>query len=177
MRLKIILVSAALIGILIAGCGSDSSSSSGSTSDPSSTTPSKSNDGGSSTTKSKEVGNSKPLTKSELNLKMNEICIQVPPAFEEELEELKKEIGKPPTKAEENLKAALPPLVTAYESMEELTPSAAEAEDLEGTIAALKSAVKGVEEEPKAKLSGPSSPFAEFQAKAKELSYESCEGL
>lgn len=164
MRLNSILACAILVGVLFAGCGGSSSSSSdGSTVATGSTsTPGKS---------------SKPLSKAELNLKMNEICIQIPPAFEATLKELEKKSGKKLSKAESNLKAALPPIINSIEAMESLTPSPAEEQDLEETIAALKAAAKGLEDDPTSELSGPSSPFAEFQEKAKEFKYQSCEGL
>jgi uncharacterized protein YecE (DUF72 family) len=162
MQLRIPLGFAALVAILIAGCGGgDSSSGSGSTSETGSTTAAK---------------DSKPLSRTELNTRMNEICVQVPPTYAETLKELEKG-GKKLSKAESNLKAALPQITVAFESMEELTPSPAEEQDLEETIAALKVAAKGLEKEPNSKLSGPGSPFAEFQEKAKEFEYQSCEGL
>jgi hypothetical protein len=164
MRPNSILACVILAGVLFAGCGGSSSSSSG---------------GSTVTTGSTSAPgkSSKPLSKAELNVKMNEICIQIPPAFEETLKELEKKSGKKLSKAESNLKAALPPINNSIKSMELLTPRPAEKQDLEETIAALKAAAKGLEEEPSSELSGPTSPFAEFQEKAKEFEYQSCEGL
>lgn len=176
MRFKLRFVSLILLGVLVGalavGCGGDSSS------DSSSTVAKKGNDGGKASNTSQEGKKaSKPLNKEELNLQMNEICIQVPPTYEETLKEAEKKNGGKLTKAETTLQGAVPPLVTAMESMEGLTPSPAEAQDLEETIEALDAGIKGLEEEPKSKLSGPESPLAEFQEKAKQFKYESCEGL
>lgn len=195
MRLKVIfgLVMMVMVGVLLAGCGGSSDSSSSgtdatgaeSTAAEGDTTNANSNDGGGeedggneesgSTT---EAGESKPMTKTEFKTRVEEICIQVPPTYEEELKQLEKENGgKKPSKAETNLKAAIPPLESALGQMESLTPPAAEEQKLEETVTALQGAVKGLEEEPTAELSGPKSPFAEFQKVTKENGFETCSGL
>lgn len=196
MRFKVILSCAFVIAVLvIAGCGgSDSSSSGGSKGESGSTTTAQS-EGGETTEKGSEGGEStdgespearaqreeeegKPLSPEEFNTRINEICIQVPPTYEEELKTLEKENGgKKPSKAETNLKAAIPPLESAIEQMKSVTPPASEEQTIEEVYSSLEDAVKGLEEEPKSELSGPKSPFAEFQKITKESGFETCSGL
>lgn len=179
MRLKIVLGSALVIALLVAGCGGGGDSSSGaSTSSGGSTT----GDTGASTNANSngsgaEASESKPLSKTEFNTRVNEICIQVPPGYQEELKKLEKKTGKKPSKAETNLKAAVPPLNAAVEQFETLTPPKGEEEKLEKMISAMEAAAEGLEEEPNSELSGPKSPFAEFQAVSKEFGFETCSGL
>jgi len=61
--------------------------------------------------------------------------------------------------------------------MEGVTPPPGEEQNLEELIASLESAAKGVEEKPTSELSGPKSPFAEFQKLSGEFGFETCEGL
>lgn len=168
MRAKITLIGVAAVVIFAVGCGGggNSTSNGATTGDTGSTT----------SAASSATGNSKPLTKTEFNTRINEICIQVPPGYEEKVKELEKG-GKKLSKAEGNLKAALPPLHAAIEQMEAVTPPPGEEQKLEETIAALNAAAKGVEEEPSSELSGPKSPFAEFQKLTKEFGFETCTGL
>lgn len=202
MRFKVSfsLVVMVIVGVLLVGCGSSDSSSSGggsgaeSTASDGTSTTAKGDGGGESTGQQEsenegEAGNEskaeaeakkeaeKPLTKTEFNTRVNEICIQVPPTYEEEVKKLEKEVGKKPSKAELNLKAAIPPLESALEQMEFLTPPAGEEEAIEETTSALKAAIEGVEENPTSELSGPKSPFAEFQEVTKKRGFETCSGL
>lgn len=179
MRFKFVFILGAIAALVIvaAGCGGGSNS----TSSKSTTTASGS--GKSTTTKSQagkskneSKGASKPLTKSQFKTRINEICIQVPPGYENELKELEKSVKKP-TKSEINLKAALPPLRSAVEQMETVEPPAGEEQTLQTVIDALVSAADGLEEKPTSELSGPKSPFAEFQKVTKELGFETCSGL
>jgi hypothetical protein len=174
MRFKFVLIlgAIAVLAIVAVGCGGGSDSTSSSTTAKKST----STDGSSTPTKSEDPSESKQLTKSEFATRVNESCIQVPPTYEEELEELEKG-GKKPSKQEIATKAVIPPLDSAVEELETLNPPANEQQDLEKVIAAMESAIKGVEEEPAAELSGPKSPFAEFQKVTKELGFETCSGL
>jgi hypothetical protein len=169
MRLKLILIFGAIAtAIFVAGCGGGS----GTTSEDATTA-----GGGNATTATNETASeSKPMTKTEFHTRINEICIQVPPTYEEELKKLEKG-GKKPSKAESNLKAAIPPLEGAIEQMEGVNPPANEEKALEEMVTALKSAAKGVEENPTTELSGTKSPFAEFQALSKKLGFETCSGL
>lgn len=169
MRLNLFLIVGVIAtAIFVAGCGGGS----GSTSEDTTTT----GGGGATTTTGETTGESKPLTKTEFHTRVNELCIQVPPSYEEELEKLKKG-GKKPSKAEETLKAALPPLYSTVEGFEELEPPPVEKQALEEMISSLESAAKGLEEKPTSELSGPKSPFAEFQAVSKKLGFETCSGL
>lgn len=181
MRLKIVLIlgAIAILAIVVAGCGGGGDSTSGSTTASKETTKSGEttpNKEDAKTTKSKAAANSKQLTSSEFTIRMNEACIQVPPSYKEKLKELEKG-GKKPTKAEINLKAAVPPLYATISLMESLKPPADEEQKLEEVISALESAAKGLEAEPESELSGPKSPFAEFQKLTKEYGFETCSGL
>ncbi|HUC00451.1 MAG TPA: hypothetical protein VMS11_11545 [Solirubrobacterales bacterium] len=187
MRVKVILslVVMVLFGALLAGCGGSSDSSSGgaeTSADSTSAdgTTANANDGGEETggeeTGGEEEGSSKPLTKTQFTAQVNEICIQVPPTYQEELKKLEKG-GKKLTKEEENLKAAIPPLESAREQMEAVTPPAGEEQTLEEVISSLEAAIKGLEKEPNGELSGPKSSFAEFQAVTKKAGLETCAGL
>ncbi|HET7444964.1 MAG TPA: hypothetical protein VFJ57_09935 [Solirubrobacterales bacterium] len=199
MRVKVIfsLALMVVVGVLLVGCGgsSDSSSSGGGNTGGAEstatdgTTPAESTeasdgsgeqetDGETDGEDGNEPEKEKPLSKTEFNTRVNEICIQVPPGYEEELKKLEKELGKKkPSKAETNLKAAIPPLESALESMEFLTPPAGEEQKIEETITALQNAISGLEEKPTSELSGPQSPFAEFQEVTKKNGFETCSGL
>jgi hypothetical protein len=181
MRLRIFLI-VGVVALLIAGCGGgDDSTSSGGTNSGGTTAEgtTATSDGNQTTAQKGEgAGESKPLTKTEFTTRVNEICIQVPPTYEEELEKLEKAMGgKKPSKAETNLKAAVPPLDAAIDQMEAVTPPPGEEQNLEELIDALDSAARGVEAKPRSELSGPKSPFAEFQKLSKEFGFETCEGL
>lgn len=181
-RMLIFIVGAIAIAIVAAGCGGSGSTSGGTASEGTTaegtTAEGKAAEGGGSSTTatSEEGGESKPMTKTEFHTRINEICIQVPPTFEEELKKLEKG-GKKPSKAETNLKAAIPPLESSIEQMEDVIPPPNEEQLLKEVIAALESAVKGIEEKPTSELSGPKSPFAEFQKVTKENEFETCSGL
>jgi hypothetical protein len=168
MRLKLILIAGAIAAaIFVAGCGGGGGSTSEDTTAG----------GGNATTAKSEAGESKPMTKTEFHTRVNEICIEVPRNYEEDLKKLEKG-GKKPSKAESNLKAAVPPLEAAIGEMKEtVTPPPAEEQVLEEVVAALESAAKGLEEKPTSELSGPQSPFAEFQEVTKKSGFETCSGL
>lgn len=174
MRSKIVLIlgAIALIAFVVAGCGGGSDSTSSSTASKE-TTPS---EGKPKTTKSEAGADSKQLTKAEFKVRVNETCIQVPPTYEEKLKKLKKG-GKTPSKQEITEEATIPPLHSAIEEFESLNPPAGEEQKLEEVIAAMETAVQGLEAEPSAELSGPKSPFAEFQKVTRGYGYETCSGL
>lgn len=185
MRVKVILslVVMVAVGVILAGCGgsSDSGSSGAETAAESTgaegtTAGANGNDGGEEDGGGEEEGSSKPLTKTEFSTQVNEICTQVPPTYEEELKKLEQG-GQKPSKAEINLKAAIPPLESAIEQMESLTPPTGEEQTLEEVITTLGAAITGLEEKPTSELSGPQSPFAEFQAVTKKAGLETCAGL
>ena len=173
MRLRIILIVGAL-ALFVAGCGGGSDSTSGGTAAEGTTATSDANQ--TTAQKSEGAAESKPLTKTEFNTRINEICIQEPPNYEREVEELEKG-GKKPSVEEKHLKAAVPPLYAAKEEMEAVEPPPGEEKNLEKLIAALESAAKGLEAEPSSELSGPKSPFAEFQKLSAEFGFETCSGL
>jgi hypothetical protein len=169
MRLKLILIVGVIAtAIFVAGCGGGGDTTSEGTTAG----------GGDATTATGKAGSpTEPLTKTEFTTRINEICIQVPTNYERLVKELEKG-GKKPSKAETNIKAAIPPLEEATEEMEAVTaPASKEAENLEEVVAALNSAVKGLEEKPTSELSGPKSPFVEFQKLTKEFGFETCSGL
>ncbi|MGD9735517.1 MAG: hypothetical protein AB7V58_07920 [Solirubrobacterales bacterium] len=178
MRLRIILIVGA-IALFVAGCGGGSDSTSGGTTSGGTTAEgtTASGDGNQTTAqKSEGGGESKPLSKTAFKTRINEICIQVPPGYERELEKFEKG-GKKLSVAEKHLKAAVPPLIAAQEEMEAVVPPAGEEQNLEELIAALESAAKGLEAKPSSELSGPKSPFAEFQKLSTEFGFETCSGL
>lgn len=181
MRSKIVLIlgAIALISFAVAGCGGGGDSTSGSTTVSKDATPSKETTASKKdrkTPKSETTGDSKRMTSSEFRIRMNEACIQVPPSYKEKLKELEKG-GKKLTKAEITLKAAVPPLYDTIGLMESLKPPVNEEQKSEEVISALESAAKGLEAEPESELSGPKSPFAEFQKLTKEYGFETCAGL
>jgi hypothetical protein len=177
MRLKLILIIGA-IAIFVVGCGGGGDSTSGGTTSGGSTSEGTTAEGdGNATTANGEAnGDPKPLSKPEFKNRINEICIQVPPTYEEELKKAEKG-GKKLSPAEKTLKAAVPPIYAAVEQMESVKPPPGEEKKLEEVIDAMEAAAKGLEAEPKSKLSGPGSPFAEFQALTKKYGFETCSGL
>jgi hypothetical protein len=185
MRLKLTFICLALfVAAFAAGCGSSgssgSSSGSGATgSSTSSSTGDTSSTGGSSSGGEAESG--KPLTKAEFIAKGDAICAKVPQEYSAKVEELGEEAKKSkkpkPSTAETNTKAAVPPLYVAVGSLEELTPPKGEEQQAEAIVAALESAAKGVEQKPESELSGPKSPFAEFQKLTKAYGFKGCSQL
>jgi hypothetical protein len=178
-RLKLILGSV-LVGVaLFVGCGGGDPSGGTTSGDGSTTTSGATTTGanGGQQGSSGSKGASKPLTKSEFTTRTSEICIQVPPSYQSKLKELEKKEGKKLSKAESNLKAAIPPLETTISSMEELVPPQGDEETVEAILDALKAGVQTLEEEPLSKLSGAESPFAKFQKLAKEYGLATCGGL
>ncbi len=161
MRLKMMLLIVGVVAIVIGGCGGGDSTS-----------------GGTTAAKDETGSESKPMTKAQFKSRISEICIQVPPTYEEELQKLEKELGKKPSKAETNLKAAIPPLESAIEQMEATTPPPGKEEQhLEEVITALEAAIKGLEAKPTSELSGGRSPFLEFQQLTTKYGFETCSGL
>jgi hypothetical protein len=177
MRVKFILSVIVVMALVVAGCGGGDSSGTGSGTGAASTDGTSSSEDGTTSTDTSD-GSGKPLTKAEWAGKADAICQEVPKGYNEKLAELEEENGKKKlTLSEENLQAAVPPLLTAIEEMEELTPPKGEEKKVEEIIDALESAAKGVEEEPKSELSGPKSPFAEFQKLSGAYGMSFCSNL
>ena len=109
----------------------------------------------------------------------DKICSKAsPPATTKKLQALeKKNGGKKPSTKETNLKAAVPPLYTAIEEFEALTAPSGEEAELEAVISSLEAAAKGLEEKPESELTGPKSPFAEFQKVTGEYGMQVCRQL
>ena len=188
MRLKITFICIALFAAALAvGCGSGGSSgSSGGGTGASATESSQSTTGpetgaGGDSSSGGEAAGGAPLTKIEYLKKGDEICAKVPQEYSAELkameEEAKKKKQPKPTKAETNSKAAVPPLYVAIAAFEELTPPKGEEKQVEAIIAALESAAKGLEKKPESELSGPKSPFAEFQKLTEAYGFKGCSQL
>ncbi|MGV1047470.1 MAG: hypothetical protein ACOYD4_02945 [Solirubrobacterales bacterium] len=176
MRLKIILGSVLVVAVVVAGCGGGDSSGGTSAGGTGAGTTS----GGSETGPAETTGNSgsgKPLTKKEFIAKGDAICGEIPAEYEVKRQEVIKAAPKKATTEEINLKAAVPPIFTAVEAMEELTPPKGEEAEVEAIIAALEAAGKGLEEEPTAPLVGPKSPYAEFQELTKAYGLNFCSQL
>jgi hypothetical protein len=188
MRVSAMLVAALLLlAVLVAGCGGSSGSGSGSGGSESSASSSESSGSGSTASSEEseeesgeEKPSGKPLSKKAMIKEGDAICGKIPASYNKKREELEKELkksGKKPTKAEENLKAAVPPLFVAIEEFEKLTPPKGEEEKIEAIVAALGNAAKGLEEKPESELSGPKSPFNEFQELTKKYGFEFCSQL
>jgi hypothetical protein len=175
MRSKIILLMAGFAVLLLAGCGGGATSTG--------TTASAAKDPASApaadkTTSSQtaDANKSKPMDKTEFDVRLNEICIQVPPDYKEKLKVLNED-GKKHSKAEVNLKAAIPPLEMALEQFESVKPPPNERQILAQMIAAMETAVRGLQKKPTSELSGPQSPFAEFQSVSTRYELQTCSGL
>jgi hypothetical protein len=199
MRLKFILslIAVLVIGAVAVGCGgssSDSSSTGASAAETGSTNPSdgttsSANDGTSSSSGNNSAGgNAKntsgqsksgaPLKKAEFIQQGDLICGEVP----NEYEKLRQELLKGPEKkkastAKVNEVAAIPPIYTAIEKFEELTPPKGEEDKAEAMIDALEAAAKGLEKEPAAPLVGPGSPYNEFQKLVSAYGFRFCNQL
>jgi hypothetical protein len=179
MRLKIILGSVLVVAILVAGCGGGggdtSSGSSGATGATTGSSADEETAGGSGDS------SSSPLSKVVFVKKGDEVCTRVPANYGKLLQTLEKENkanGKAKTSTSEgNLKAAVPPLYTAVEEFEALTPPSGDEQKAEAITDALEAAAKGLEEEPSSELSGPKSPFAEFQKLTGEYGFKACSQL
>lgn len=125
---------------------------------------------------------SRPVVeKAQFLEKGDAICRKVPAAYKKLVQPLEKEslakgTGKPPL-AEVNLTAAVPPLGVAIEEFEELDAPQGDEQEVEEIIEALKAAKKGVEEKPTTELSGPKSPFDDFQNLSRAYGFERCNRL
>jgi hypothetical protein len=120
-----------------------------------------------------------PLTKTEFIAEGDGICNDVPTQYGLKLSKLKAEKGKgqEPTTAEINLKAAVPPLYSAVEEFEALTPPKGDEKKTEALIAALEKGAKGLEAQPESELTGPTSPLVEFQKLAQQYGFQFCPEL
>jgi hypothetical protein len=176
MRLKLVFLLLTVVAMvaLVAGCGgsSDSGSSEAGSTSASST------DG---TTQSTSTKSGPPLTKAEFIKQGDAICEKVPQSYNKKLEQLnfkaEKEKNKLVSTAEGNLKAAVPPLYVAAEELEELTPPSKDEQEAEAIVDSLEAAAKGVEAKPTSELTGPKSPFAEFQKLTGDYGFKFCNQL
>lgn len=192
MRFKVILGSIVVVAMLVAGCGGGGGDTTGGATSGGTTAGASTGDssvgastgdstsGGDSSTDGGESA-SKPLTKLEFIREGDSMCATVPPTYQENSQKLAKENkaqGKPKASlAEVNLKAAVPPIHTLAEGFEGLAPPTGDEDEVEAIIDSLDAAAKGLEAEPTAPLSGPKSPFAEFQELSKKYGFKSCPGL
>jgi hypothetical protein len=150
------------------GCGGGDDTSGGGSTAASQADTTSANGGGDSTEAGEDdEASSGPLTKPQFVKQADAICEKVPVRYRELLGELEKENKKDgkskPSVAEGNLAAAVPPLPEAAEELEALSPPSGDEQEVEAMIAALESAAEGLEAKPTSALSGPQSPFAEFQ--------------
>lgn len=122
-----------------------------------------------------------PLTKAQFIKQADAICQKVPLKYEEARQKLESEAEsdkKPkPSTAEINLAAAVPPLPEAAKEIEDLTPPTGDEAEAEAIVGALEAAAKGLEEKPNSELTGPKSPFAEFQKLTKAYGLQLCSRL
>ncbi|HEV7562996.1 MAG TPA: hypothetical protein VGO24_05795 [Solirubrobacterales bacterium] len=164
------------VAVFVVGCGGGGGGTSSGTSaggTGATTTNASSGDGGSGGSGS----NAKPLTKKEFITKGDAICAEIPPEYEAKRQQLILKSKNKATTSEINLKAAVPPIYVAVENMEKLGPPTGEEAEVEAIIAALEAAGKGLEKEPSAPLTGPKSPYAEFQKLTKEYGFKFCNEL
>lgn len=178
MRFKITFFCLALAAVIAVGCGSSGSSSSGG--GGSSATESSSATTSGDTSTSGDSGDA-PLSKTEFISKGDAICGQVPQEYEakvKEMEEDAKKKKKPqPSEVEKNETAAIPPIYVAASALEELPAPKGDEKQVEAIIAAMESAAKGLEQKPGSELSGPKSPFAEFQKLTAAYGFKGCSQL
>jgi hypothetical protein len=176
MRVRIILISTlglVAVALLAAGCG-------GGTATGGEATGSDGTTGGgneASATGAKPRGKAGALSKAEFIKKGDVICGRVPTEYNKLVKTLETEMkrkGQKLTAPERTLKAAVPPLYTAMRRLEKLPAPAGEEGRIEAIIAALESAAKGVEAEPKSELTGPNSPFAELRRLAGGYGFKFC---
>lgn len=127
------------------------------------------------------AGDSAPLTKKQFIKQADAICGEVPVRYGQLAQQLEKENkakGKPkPSTAEVNLAAAVPPLPEAAAELEALRPPKGDEQDVAAIIAALEAAAAGLEAKPSSPLSGPKSPFDEFQKLTKAFGLAVCSQL
>ncbi len=174
MRLGVILLGLLVAIFLVAGCGgggATNGASSGSTGSSTSEEAKGEEEG--------KEGEEKPSSEKAALVKAgDEICSTVPQNYAAKLKALeKKNGGKKPSTKETNLKAAVPPLYTAIEEFEELSAPSGEEAKLAAIVAALEAAAEGLEAKPTSELSGPKSPFAEFQKLTGEYGFKVCSQL
>ncbi|HZO06386.1 MAG TPA: hypothetical protein VFB52_08365 [Solirubrobacterales bacterium] len=164
------------------GEGGDSSEATDSTE---STDGGNSTEGGDSSSGDSDSGSTsssgKPLTKAAYIEQGDLICQGVPQKYGELVQELEQEAKKQkkpkPNTAEINLAAAVPPLPEAAKELEELVPPKGDEAEAEAIVAALEAAAKGLEEKPNSELSGPKSPFDEFQKLTGKYGFRACSQL
>jgi hypothetical protein len=182
MRAIAVLV-AFLVVIAAAGCGSsggsdtNSSAAGGSAESAEGSTGVSGARGASGTTGATSSG---PLTKTEFVKEAEAICAKIPATYGKEVEALEAEAkkkGQKSTTSEQNLKAAVPADYAAVEELEALTPPKGEEQKVEAIVASLESAAKGLEAKPESPLTGPKSPYAEFQELTKAYGLKSCSQL
>lgn len=179
MRLKVIFSLLALVAIVALATGCGSSDSSGTSGSETGSTSAGSTDG--TTQDASGDSNGKPLSKPEFVKQADAICEKVPQRYNTKLEQMnvkaEKEKNEIVSTEEGNLKAAVPPLYEAVEELEGLSPPSGDEKEVEAIIASLESAAKGVEKKPSSELTGPKSPFAEFQKLSGEYGLKFCTQL
>jgi hypothetical protein len=193
MRFSVILVGLLVaLAVVVSGCGgggstggsSEGPASSSSTSDSTgegteaSSTESSSEEGSTDGEESSDGGSEgKALTKAEMLKTGEEICKGIPNNYGVGLKNLEKELGKKPSQKQATEKAAIPPIYSAVEEFEALTPPSGEEAEVEAIIAALEAAAKGLEAKPESELVGPKSPFNEFQKLSQKYGLSTCASL
>jgi hypothetical protein len=177
MRLKIILGSVLVFAVIVVGCGGGSDTSGGTSAGGTGASTTGASTEGDTTGGTATGASTKPLTKKEFIAKGDAICGEIPTEYEAKRQELIKATPKKASTEEITLEAAVPPIFTAAENMEKLTPPKGEEAEAEAIIAALEAAGKGLEEEPSAPLVGPKSPYAEFVNLTTKYGFKFCNQL
>lgn len=109
---------------------------------------------------------------------LDAVCEAIPNEYEKKRQALLRGPEKSnatPTRI--NAVAAVPPIFTAVEAMEELTPPRGDEAEVEAMVDALEAAGKSLEKEPGLRLSGPESPYAEFVALTAKYGTKFCNRL
>jgi hypothetical protein len=118
-----------------------------------------------------------PENKAQFIKQGDSICGKVPETYGKLRSKLENQSKKPPTKEEEIMKAAVPPLRTAAQELMDLGAPPGD-EDLAAEIVdALEAAADGLEKNPQAPFTGPKSPFKEFIQLTQSYGFKGCPQL
>jgi hypothetical protein len=190
MRWGVVVLSLLAAMLIVAGCGGGGSTGGGSsaggtekegpvTNEEAATGAEEGKEGEKGEAEEGKEGEEKPSPAKAAFIKEgDQVCSTVPQNYNQKLKALeKKNGGKKPSTQETNLKAAVPPLYTAVEEFEALSAPSGEEAEVEAIIDALEAAAKGLEAKPESELSGPKSPFAEFQKLTGEYGFQVCSQL
>lgn len=123
-------------------------------------------------------GDGAPSSKASYIKQGDAICEKVPGRYAQAVTKTEEGNGaEKPSTAEINLKAAVPPLYTAIEEFEGLSPPSGDEQQAEAILDALGAGAKGLEAKPNSPLSGSQSSLAEFEKLSGAYGFKVCSGL